>query len=135
VQDSFLIALRSLDQLREPEAFAGWLRQIAITQAHRRFRKRKLLRLLGLDRQLDDATLSQLAHAQAGGEVVADLALLDEFLRGMPARERVAWMLRHVEGYALDEVADACRCSLASAKRRIAAASARLQAHLGLDHE
>jgi DNA-directed RNA polymerase specialized sigma24 family protein len=36
-----------------------------------------------------------------------------------------------VEDYQLDEVAEACGCSLATVKRRIAAAQAVMAAHLG----
>ena len=39
---------------------------------------------------------------------------------------RVAWQLRYVEGYRLDEVAGLCHCSLATAKRRIADAEKRV---------
>jgi RNA polymerase sigma-70 factor (ECF subfamily) len=38
----------------------------------------------------------------------------------------VAWLLRHVEGERLQDVALACGCSLATAKRRIASAQAAL---------
>lgn len=34
-QETFLIAYLRLDQLRQPQAFAGWLRRIAFTQADR----------------------------------------------------------------------------------------------------
>jgi RNA polymerase sigma-70 factor (ECF subfamily) len=44
--------------------------------------------------------------------------VLDE----LPAAERLAWTLRHVEGERLEQVARQCGCSLATAKRRIAAA-------------
>jgi RNA polymerase sigma-70 factor (ECF subfamily) len=42
----------------------------------------------------------------------------------MPTDLRIAWMLRRVEGLALAEVASACDRSLATVKRRIAAADA-----------
>jgi RNA polymerase sigma-70 factor, ECF subfamily len=45
----------------------------------------------------------------------------------------VAWSLRHIEGERLDEVAALCECSLATAKRRIAAASVRLEEMLSDD--
>jgi RNA polymerase sigma-70 factor (ECF subfamily) len=41
--------------------------------------------------------------------------------------ERLAWTLRHVEGERLDAVAQLCGCSLATAKRRIAAANAHVR--------
>ena len=36
-------------------------------------------------------------------------------------KSRIAWILRNVEGEQLEDVADACGCSLATAKRRITA--------------
>jgi RNA polymerase sigma-70 factor (ECF subfamily) len=44
---------------------------------------------------------------------------------------RIAWTLRMVEGLELAEVASACGCSLATAKRRIAAAEVVVRAHIG----
>jgi len=57
------------------------------------------------------------------------LATLADVVHRMPASERTAWTLRHVEGYKLEEVAAACGCSLATAKRRLGAASARVERH------
>ena len=48
----------------------------------------------------------------------------------LPADRRIAWMLRRVEGLALAEVASACNCSLATAKRRIAGADAEMAGHV-----
>lgn len=127
LQDTFEVAFRDLRQLRDRRAFAGWLRQIAVHQAQRRFRKRRLLRVLGLDRAAEDATLSRLADRSVSAEVRAELAQIDAVLARTPAKERTAWMLRHVEGHELEDVARSCGCSLATAKRWIAAAQARLQ--------
>jgi RNA polymerase sigma-70 factor (ECF subfamily) len=51
----------------------------------------------------------------------------------MPADRRIAWMLRRVEGLALHEVASACSCSLATAKRRIAAADTDMARHVSFE--
>src|SRR5262245_8883196 len=48
VQDVFVQALISIRRLREPDAFPSWLRSIALRTAVRRFRRRRLLRRLGL---------------------------------------------------------------------------------------
>jgi RNA polymerase sigma-70 factor (ECF subfamily) len=48
----------------------------------------------------------------------------------LPARERVAWTLRNVEGETLERVAVLCGCSLATAKRRIASAHHKLRRDL-----
>src|SRR5260370_40348776 len=39
-QEVFLHAMRKLDQLREPNCFAGWLRQITVRMALNRLRRR-----------------------------------------------------------------------------------------------
>jgi RNA polymerase sigma-70 factor (ECF subfamily) len=132
LQDTFVTAFRDLGQLREREAFGGWLRGIAVHQAHRRFRRRRLWSLLGLDRQIPDATLDQLAGDAVLPDVRADLSRLDELLARLPSKDRAAWILRHVEGYELADVAAACGCSLATAKRRIAAAHERIAEHFEL---
>jgi RNA polymerase sigma-70 factor (ECF subfamily) len=123
-----LIAFEKLDGLRDDVAFRPWLAQVAVSQVRRRFRRRKLLRLFGLVD--DEAGLSELASPGASAEVLSDLALLDAALRRLPDEQRIAWVLRHVEGLALDEVARAVECSLATAKRRIAAADERVRAHV-----
>jgi RNA polymerase sigma-70 factor (ECF subfamily) len=93
--------------------------RIAVSLVHRRFRRRKLLRALGLDRGEDDAGLANLALPALDPERRADLARLDAALRRLPAPERVAFVLRHVEGYEHAEAAAVCDCSLATIKRRL----------------
>jgi RNA polymerase sigma-70 factor (ECF subfamily) len=89
------------------------------------------MRLLGLDRGADDATLAALAAPGTNPDQRAELALVDRALEAVSANVRIAWMLRMVEGLELTEVASACGCSLATAKRRIAAADVAVRAHVG----
>lgn len=127
VQETFVTAFDRLGQLREPEALAFWLQRIAVRRVSRRFRRRALARALGLDRGEEEAGLESVASAEAPPDVRADLALLDRALARLPARERLAWSLRHLEDRPVAEVAELSGCSLATAKRRIASASARLE--------
>src|SRR3954466_8920500 len=60
LQDTFISAFATLDHLKDVDSFGGWLRQVAVHQAHRRFRRRRLFRVLGLDRHVPDATLAKL---------------------------------------------------------------------------
>jgi RNA polymerase sigma-70 factor (ECF subfamily) len=131
VQDTFVTAFEQLATLREPAALRGWLAQIAVSMVRRRMRRGRLMRALGLDRGADDATLAALASPGTNPEQRAELTLVDKAVRGMSANVRIAWMLRMVEGLELAEVASACGCSLATAKRRIAAAEETVRAHIG----
>lgn len=131
LQDTFLTAFTELATLREPAALGGWLGQIAISLVRRRIRRARLLRLFGLDRGASDATLEALAAAGARPDQRAELALVDRVLGGLRPAVRIAWMLRRVEGLALEEVAAHCACSLATAKRRIAEGDQLIQSHVG----
>jgi len=127
-QDTFVIAFERLSQLERPAQFRGWVVRIAVSQVHRRFRRRKLLRALGLDRGQDDASLAKLALPSLDAESRADLARIDAALQRLPAPERVAFVLRHVEGYEHAEAAALCDCSLATIKRRLQRAEAGVRA-------
>lgn len=121
-QDTFVTAFEIWNQLRDPPRLKQWLLRIAVRKVHRVFRRRRLLRALGIGSREDTDSLEQWAHSQASAEVRTELALLDKSLCTLAPALRIAWMLRHVEGLSLDEVAYECSCSLATAKRRIAAA-------------
>jgi RNA polymerase sigma-70 factor, ECF subfamily len=130
VQDAFVVGFERLGTLRDPSAVRPWLAQIAVSLVRRRLRRGRLLRFLGLDRTIEDATLEALAAHDMGPEDRAELALVDRMLDRMPTDLRIAWMLRRVEGIALAEVAATCKCSLATAKRRIVAADALVARHV-----
>ncbi|HEY1532726.1 MAG TPA: RNA polymerase sigma factor [Polyangiaceae bacterium] len=130
VQDTFVIAFSKIGLLREPAAFRGWLAAIAVHQVHRRLARQRLLRFFGLDLGLDDAPLDECAREDLTVEARSELAALDLVLQELPTRQRIAWMLRHVEGEPLDAVAEACGCSRATVKRWIALANARIKEHV-----
>jgi RNA polymerase sigma-70 factor, ECF subfamily len=130
VQDAFVVGFDQLGTLRDPAAFRAWLARIAVNLVRRRLRRGRLLQLLGLDRGIDDATLAVLAAPDLRADDRVDLALVDRLLRRMPADRRIAWMLRRVEGLPLAEVASACACSIATAKRRVALADAEVARHV-----
>lgn len=135
VQDTFVEALSELGALREPAAFRGWLLRIAVNKCHRRFRKRKLLRALGLDRGTDDVTLERLAAPSLSAEHRAELARIDAALQPLPERERSAWILRHVHGHELTEVAELSGVSLATVKRLLMRAQQRVTKHVSMRAE
>lgn len=130
VQDAFADALAELPRLRNPAALRPWLLSIAVHRLHAFFRRRALLRVLGLAGAVEPVSLEGLASSAASPEVRAELALVDRGLSRMPQRERTAWMLRHVEGEELADVAQILGCSLATVKRRIAAAELLMERHL-----
>jgi DNA-directed RNA polymerase specialized sigma24 family protein len=59
------------------------------------------------------------------------LARIHRALDTVPAKARIAWALRYLEQETNEDVARLCRCSLATAKRRIAHANQVVQKALG----
>jgi RNA polymerase sigma-70 factor (ECF subfamily) len=132
VQETFVVALEKLASLRDRAALRPWLLQIAVSLVRRRLRRRRLLGFLGLDRGEADAPLDAQASDALGPEGWAELAALERVLGQLPEDDRIAWVLRHVEGEAVEDVALACKCSPSTAKRRIAAADALVRQHVRL---
>ncbi len=127
VQEVFLSAMGGLKSLREPNAVRAWLKTVTVRMARRRLYKRRLKMMFRLDEQADAA---QLASADASPEDRAALRNVYAVLDRIPVEQRLAWTLRHVEGESLPDVAALIGCSLATAKRRIAAAQERLDKEL-----
>src|SRR4051812_33316377 len=104
VQETFTTALRSLDSVTDASGLRRWLLAITVRRVRRAHRKRKLLRMLGLERSSASLGLAQSAAPDVSPEVRADLSRIDAMLHRLPTEERLAWMLRHVEGETLEEV-------------------------------
>ena len=128
VQDVFVTAFTQLDRLRVPAAFGGWLLRAAVRRVWGISRWRGVRRRFGLDHS---AITFLTPHPSISPEERALLAELDLVLARLPTSHRIAWSLRIIEGLTLEEVAAACDCSLATAKRHIARAQAAIRDHLG----
>jgi RNA polymerase sigma-70 factor (ECF subfamily) len=121
VQDAFFEALRNLDRLENPQAFASWLGSIVVRTAGKRLRRRALLNRLGIRRNTPidaDSVVSR----EASPEIRAELTRLYACLDGMHPESRMALVLHRVEGMSLPEAAEMMGLSLSTVKRRIQAA-------------
>jgi RNA polymerase sigma-70 factor, ECF subfamily len=130
VQDVFLGAARGLRRLRDRHAVKGWLATMSVRLVRRRLRLRRMWRWLGLSDAGQPAPLVD-AGTRAFDRLVLEraYAILDD----MPVDDRVAFVLHQIEGEKLEAVAAICRCSLATAKRRIARAQHAIEVGLGTD--
>jgi RNA polymerase sigma-70 factor (ECF subfamily) len=120
VQETFIVAMKGLDRLRDPAAVKDWLATVTVRIARRRLRLRRFFSVLRREGSAADA--EELVSRDASPEDRAVLARVYAALDAIPVNQRIAWTLRHVEGEQLDRVARLCGCSLATAKRRITAA-------------
>jgi len=91
VQDTYLLARRRFDQLRDPSAFEPWLTRIAVNLCFGRHRRRRTLR----------DVLPALLPRHAPGTDVG----LRELVEQLPPRERTVLVLHYGHGYGLEEIA------------------------------
>lgn len=119
VQEVFLAAYRGLAALREPQKARAWLGTLTVRIARKRMRRARLWRWF---RGAEIFDVSELAAAAPAPGDRAVLALVYRAVSALPVDERLAWVLRVVEGHELEAVAALCECSLATVKRRISRA-------------
>ncbi len=123
VQETFIQVARSLRKIKDPGRLRWWIWTIAIRQVRRHLRKRIVMRALSIEARrvfpVVDDPRNQLK-----------LKELYEVLDQLPSKLRIPWILRRVEGQSLHATADLCKVSLATTKRRIKEADARVQRRL-----
>lgn len=122
VQEVFIEAHRGLSGVREPGAVRGWLARICVRRAVRRLRRQRLRAFLSLDSVPDRALVSE---GGSSPEQSAELAAVYRILGRMSAMERATWILRHVEGESLDDIAGICESSRSTVQRRLRSAQAK----------
>jgi RNA polymerase sigma-70 factor (ECF subfamily) len=135
VQDTFVRAIENLPKLEDDAQFGAWVRRIAISLCMRRFRRRRLLRALGLDRGTDDASFDALALPALAADRRLELAMLDRALLRVKPLARSAWILHRVEGWTLEESASSLDVSLATLKRRLTEADAAIERAVRMSSE
>jgi len=127
VQDVFATAVRGLRRRRNHAEIKRWLATVAVRRSIRRLRLLALWSWMDLD---EEPHWDKIADPDVGPDERRLVARVYRALDRLPIRDRVAWVLRHVEGESLQQVAELCGCSLATVKRRIARAQSRISASL-----
>ncbi len=127
VQDVFACAVRGLRRREDAREIRGWLAKVTVRRCVRQLRFRRLWALVDM---APTPSYDRLADPAAGPEERQLLVEVYRALDRLPSGERVAWVLRNVEGETLERVALLAGCSLATAKRRIASAHDKLRRDL-----
>jgi RNA polymerase sigma-70 factor, ECF subfamily len=123
IQDVFLATVRDVHKIKDPAKLRGWLGTVTTRMAKRR-RFRASSNPLASD-ELDEL-VDRTSDEGPGPESTADLSGNIRKLLSLPPELRTPWVLKHVEGHTLEDVARQCDCSLSTAARRIQTASDKL---------
>ena len=124
VQEAFITAYQQLPQLREPDAFPGWIKQIVRNAALR------LVRGKGLPTDsIDNA--HDIPTSEADPAHKAEVSDLREQIltavEALPEHERSVVELFYIQGYSQREVADVLTLPLTTVKKRLQYARQRLR--------
>ncbi len=127
-QEVFLHVMKRLDQLREPERFAGWLRQVAARMAINRATRRwspssvedEVLEGASAHR---DEPIDELISRERASQ-------LWEALGRLKPLDREALVAFYIKGQSLIEIAEALDVPIGTVKRRLHTARKRLRAEL-----
>jgi RNA polymerase sigma-70 factor (ECF subfamily) len=114
LHDVFVRSLERIANLQNPRALKAWLTGITVFTAQEWIRRRRRVGPPLAPDDADERTAPSIAP-EAREAVRSFYALMDR----LDGNERAAFILRHVEGMNLNEVAEACDVSLSTARRRI----------------
>jgi RNA polymerase sigma-70 factor (ECF subfamily) len=129
LQQVFVRVVDQLGTLPESAQLRPFVVAVTVRVLNAELRRQRLRRLLRLRSPRHSAELASPADATTRSALTALYRILDQ----LDADARLAFTLRHFEGLPITELASATDASVASAKRRLARASARVQAALGRD--
>jgi RNA polymerase sigma factor (sigma-70 family) len=123
-QEAFIVAWRNLDQLRQPEAFPGWLKRIVLTQCNRQTRN-KQLELVSFE------TAFHIPSAHPDPQLLAERnetrEQVREAIQSLPENERMVTTLFYINEYSQNEIADFLELPLSTIKKRLYCARQQLR--------
>lgn len=128
VQEAFTEAYMHLGKLREPAAFAGWLRTIVVRQCQRILRSKERHTLLP-----NEATQELGEPAASAAEVAEEretARLLKEAASNLSPKLRLPLQLFYYYGYSLQEISDYLAVSVPVLKKRLFDARRKLRSAL-----
>jgi RNA polymerase sigma-70 factor (ECF subfamily) len=129
-QEAFIRAYKALASFRSEANFGTWLHRIAVNVWLNHKRKKSSHQLLSLDEHYQSEDGDSLKREVAAGDG-DPLQLLEEkefssmvysALRTLSEEHRAVLVLREIEGYSYEEVAQMLGCSLGTVKSRLSRA-------------
>ena len=128
-QEIFIRAMRKIGQLREPERFAGWLRQIAVRMAINRIVRRPKEALVesGVFDSIQSDTVSPVDNVLKTEQA----ELVWSGLTRLKELDRHTLVAFYINGQSLQEMSDSFSSPIGTIKRRLHTARNRLRDVMG----
>jgi RNA polymerase sigma-70 factor (ECF subfamily) len=130
VQDALLKAWHRRDEFRGEAALDSWIHRIALNAAIDLTRRRKRRAEEELDPELPEAVSTESADSEYVQESFGKD--LSSAMQRLTDKERQIFLLKHVEGWRLDEIAESQQMPLGSVKNALFRAVRKLRVDLQL---
>ncbi|HWP82789.1 MAG TPA: sigma-70 family RNA polymerase sigma factor [Bacteroidota bacterium] len=129
-QEVFIKAYEALPDFRFESSFYTWLYRIAVNKGRDELRKRKIRRVLSLQSILDapdgEAKNKMVTHQQET-EVQE---LIAKGLQKLPEKFRLAVILKDMNGFSYEEMAEVMQCEIGTVKSRLSRGRSMLRSFL-----
>jgi RNA polymerase sigma factor (sigma-70 family) len=126
-QQAFIAAWQKLGQLREPEAFPGWLRRLLLTECNRLTRGKRL-RFVPLDAGLEVHSGKPDPHEQVAQSELR--ARVRSAIQSLPERERTVTTLFYIGEYSQAEIGEFLELPVTTVVKRLHTARQRLKGQI-----
>jgi RNA polymerase sigma-70 factor (ECF subfamily) len=140
-QQVFVKAYFSLKGFDQRAAFSTWLYKITVNECWDLLRKKKVRPLL-YESDLSEEQARQFGATEEResetpdiGEQLAAREHVENLLSGLDPRDRMMLILKEVEGFAVDEIADILELNANTVKVRLFRARRRIVSRAGKQHE
>lgn len=122
LQDALLRAYRALPQCAHPERFRAWLLAILVNRCRTRLTRPN--RMASTPEGDDALAHAAVAHPEEGAAWREEI---QRALATLPADHREAFLLKHVEEFSYEEMAELTGASVSALKMRVSRACERLR--------
>ena len=129
-QEVFLRVFGRLPSLRDPSALRAFVLAVAMNVLKWELRRRWIGRRVRLS---GTGKLPDIESSSADAEARHALQRCYRIFDSLPTKERMAFVLRYMEGMTIDEVANALRVSISTAKRWVGQGAAKVAAQVTND--
>ena len=135
-QDTFLSALRKLEQFRGDAAFTTWLHRVAVNACYDELRKRRRRPMLhALPDEDEDRTRDLGPPSPDHADAIAGSLDVAAGLASVPEDFRIALVLADVQDLPYDEIARILDVPVGTAKSRVHRGRLALARAMGLEHQ
>lgn len=119
-QEIFIKAYQALPSFRFESSFYTWLYRITVNKCRDEMRRRKLRKFLSLQTLLENPGEEVNLHLTSEMNSSEEHELVSSALAKLPERFRVPVVLKDIEGFSYEEIAEMTKARIGTVKSRIA---------------